>query len=178
MNFILPFLYILILALILVFIFSFIIGQILFRRNTDLELVTIQDKIRNVAANGRDYYQLGVIFLSKKLYDQAIINFRYALNLWELEDTFGLVNLYNTIGFTYTQTFQYELALFYYQKALFHEPSYLVTLKNVGFVYEKTNDLIKAKETYLQILKYDMDNKFAIEKLNSLDNRLNRDDRI
>lgn len=178
MSFLLPFLYLSGLSLILLFILVFIFTQIWSRRTADLRLVSIQEKIRSATAEGKDFYELGVIFLSKKLYDQAIINFRYALSSWELNDKTGLANLYNTIGFTYTQIAQYDLALFYYEKALLHEPTYLVTLKNIGFIYEKTNNLLKAKDTYLQILKYDVDNKFATDKLNLLTSRLTRDDRI
>ena len=49
-------------------------------------LSELQVKVRSNIATGEDYYLLGTIYLSKKLFDQAIIQFRYALQLWDKND--------------------------------------------------------------------------------------------
>ena len=118
MDNIVPLLYLSILLLALATLSVFIGGQILERKRIENNLSSLQNKIRNNNADADDYYELGSIYLSKKLFDQAIMQFRYALQIWKSEDFEGISNLYNTIGFTYAETEQYELAIYYYKEAL------------------------------------------------------------
>ena len=118
MDNIVPLLYLSILLLSLLLLSFFIAKQIIERKKIENSLSTLQNKIRKNEANGKDYYELGSIYLSKQLFDQAIIQFRYALQIWKNEDFKGISNLYNTIGFTYAQTEEYELAIYYYKEAL------------------------------------------------------------
>ena len=111
MDNIVPLLYLSILLLALATLSVFIGGQILERKRIENNLSSLQNKIRNNNADADDYYELGSIYLSKKLFDQAIMQFRYALQIWKSEDFEGISNLYNTIGFTYAETEQYELAM-------------------------------------------------------------------
>jgi len=78
MDNIVPVLYLSIL-LISLLVLSFFIGrQIVERKKIEDDLSILQNKIRNKEANAEDYYELGSIYLSKKLFDQAILQFRYA----------------------------------------------------------------------------------------------------
>jgi len=118
--------------------------------------------------NCEDYYALGVIYLSKKLFDQAIIQFSYALKTWNINDIFGLANLYNTIGFTYFETNQLDFAIYYYKKATETKPDYTTAIKNLGYAYERKKLIQEAIETYKTVLKYDQNDDIANEKLVSL----------
>ena len=75
--------------------------QIIRKKEIETELSQLQKKNRAGSATPSDQYSLGVIYLSKKLFDQAIVQFSTALKNWDRLDTEGLATLYNTIGFTY-----------------------------------------------------------------------------
>ena len=103
MNTLLPTLYLLILFVSLCTLFVFLFIQIVRKKEIETELSQLQKKNRSGSATPSDQYSLGVIYLSKKLFDQAIIQFSSALKNWDKLDTEGLATLYNTIGFTYIE---------------------------------------------------------------------------
>ena len=179
MNYILPTLYLIVVSFFLIVLVIFLIKQIIQKRETEQSLSELQIKLRDKTATSSDYYSIGVIYLSKKLFDQAILQFRYALKTWDQTDTYGLANLYNTIGFTYFEINQYELAIYYYCEAIKILPNYTIALTNLGYAYEKNRMIQKAVETYTQCLMYDSTNKTAKEKLDKLSRVIiPRDDRI
>ena len=73
METILPFVYLLILLGLLSGITFFIIKEITKKREIESKLYELQKKIRENDSNSEDHYLLGTIYLSKKLFDQAII---------------------------------------------------------------------------------------------------------
>ena len=172
MDNIVPLLYLSILLLALATLSVFIGGQILERKRIENNLSSLQDKIRNNKANADDYYELGSIYLSKKLFDQAIIQFRYALQIWKSEDFEGISNLYNTIGFTYAETEQYELAIYYYKEALKNDTEYTVALNNLGYAYEKQKMLKEAFTTYKQVIEKEPNNETALSRVQILKRRI------
>ena len=179
MSTLLPSIYLLILFTTLSIIVFFLVKQILKRKETELEFSLLQEKIRSKNANYFDYYSLGVIYLSKKLFDQAIIQFSKALKNWDKSDSVGLSNLYNTIGFTYSESGQFDVAIYYYKEAITLKPDYIIALNNLAYVYEKKKLLQEAIDVYKKVLDYDTLNEIANEKLESLKIRFkNRDDRI
>jgi len=97
MNSILPIIYLLILFISLSILFIFLSGQILKKKELEKELSELQKKLRSGSATPEDYYSIGVIYLSKKLFDEAILQFSKALKNWNKEEIEGLSNLYNTI---------------------------------------------------------------------------------
>jgi tetratricopeptide (TPR) repeat protein len=179
MNSVLPLIYLLIVTFILVLLVILLLKQILRKTETEQNLLQLQNKLRDKTATSLDYYLLGSIYLSKKLFDQAILQFRYAIKYWDKKDLDGLANLYNTIGFTYFQTNQYDLAIYYYTEAVKCLPNYITALNNLGYAYEKNQMMSNAKEIYSKVLEYDSGNKIASEKLEIILRRSSyRDDRI
>ena len=168
MNLILPSLYLTILIFVLVTITFLLLQQIIRKRETEIEFISLQKKLKQGEMNCEDHYALGVIYLSKKLFDQAIIQFSYALKTWNINDIFGLANLYNTIGFTYFETNQLDFAIYYYKKATETKPDYTTAIKNLGYAYERKKLIQEAIETYKTVLKYDQNDDIANEKLVSL----------
>ena len=78
MNTLLPTLYLLILFLSLCTLLVFLFIQIIKKKELETELSQLQKKNRSGAASPSDQYSLGVIYLSKKLFDQAILQFSSA----------------------------------------------------------------------------------------------------
>jgi tetratricopeptide (TPR) repeat protein len=179
MNTLLPTLYLLILFLSLCTLLVFLFIQILRKKEIETELSELQKKNRSGASTPSDQYSLGVIYLSKKLFDQAILQFSSALKNWDKLDTEGLATLYNTIGFTYFESGQYDVSIYYYKEAINLNSNYAIALNNLAYSYEKKKMLQEAIQTYSKVLTFDEDNKIANEKLLSLQKRSKiRDDRI
>ena len=171
--------YLLILTVLIGTLALIIISQIIKKKKLDEELIVLQEKSRTNSVNSTEYYSLGSIYLSKKLFDQAILNFRYALKTWDQNDSMGLAILYNTIGFTYFESKQYSLAIYYYKEAITKVPSYTIAINNLAHAYEKEQSIENALLTYKQVLLYDKHNKIANGKMELLRRRIkNRDDRI
>ena len=172
MDNIVPLLYLSILLFSLLTLSVFIGKQIIDRKQIEDNLSRLQNKIRNDQANAEDYYELGSIYLSKKLFDQAILQFRYALQVWKNEDFEGLSTIYNTIGFTYAETQQYELAIYYYKEALKNDSNYTVALNNLGYAYEKQKMINEALITYKTVIEQEPDNETAISRIQILKRRI------
>ena len=171
MENLLPLIYLAILLLVLFTLASTVAQQVIKRQQVEKELSTILNTIKQDKATAQDYYNLGTIYLSKKLYDQAILQFRYALKTWNFEDSTGLSNLYNTIGFTYFETQQYELAIYYYEEALKINDSYVVALNNLAYAQEKQGNINIAVDLYQKVLRFDSSNMTAIDRLQTLQRR-------
>ena len=179
MNSILPTVYLLILFICLVILLIFLSKQILKKKELERVLSELQKKLRSGNATPKDYYSAGVIYLSKKLFDEAILQFSKALKNWDREDIEGLSNLYNTIGFTYFESEQFDVSIYYYKEAISLRPTYIVALNNLAYAYEKKKMLQDATELYSQVLTLDGENETANEKLIILKGRSKiRDDRI
>ena len=179
MNSLLPIMYLLILFISLCSILIFLFRQIIRKKEIETELSELQKKNRLGISTPIDQYSLGVIYLSKKLFDQAILQFSSALKNWDKLDTEGLANLYNTIGFTYFESGQYDVSIYYYKEAINLNSNYIVAMNNLAYSYEKKKMFQEAIKTYSKVLTFDAENKIANEKLLSLQKRSRiRDDRI
>ena len=179
MNNLLPTLYLVILFISLCVLLVFLFIQIIRKKETEIELSQLQKKNRSGSATPSEQYSLGVIYLSKKLFDQAIVQFSSALKNWDKLDTEGLATLYNTIGFTYFESGQYDVSIYYYKEDINLNSNYTRALNNLAYSYEKKKMIQEAIRTYSKVLTFDENNKTAIEKLLSLQKRSKiRDDRI
>ena len=179
MNSLVPTLYLLLLCVSLSILIFFLFTQITRKKEIETELFELQNKIRSGEATPNDYYSLGVIYLSKRLFDQAILQFSKSLKSWDKKDFDGLANLYNTIGFTYFESGQYDVSIYYYKEAITLDPQYIVALNNLAYAYEKKKMLEQAIDIYSKVLMYDQTNVVASEKLVYLRKRFkHRDDRI
>ena len=172
MENLLPLTYLLILLTILSTLAFFLVQEILKKRKLEDNLYEIQKKLRTNKATSEDHYLLGTLYLSKKLFDQAIIQFRYALKGWDTKDKEGLANLYNTIGFTYFESEQYDLAIYYYKEALQNLQTYTTAWNNLGYAYEKKKLFSDALESYSNVLSYDRENEIATGRFQVLQRRV------
>nr|BDA97425.1 hypothetical protein [Cryptomonas sp. NIES-345]BDA98386.1 hypothetical protein [Cryptomonas sp. NIES-1327] len=179
MNTLLSTFYLTILCILLILGAYFLLCQLNQKKEIENNLLQLKKKIELQKADFRDYYTIGTIYLSKKLFDQAILHFAYSLKIWDRSDITGLSNLYNTIGFTYFESGQFDMSIYYYQEATKLNPKYIVALNNLAHSYEKKRMLPEAVKTYEKVLDYDRSNSTAYEKLQYLLRKTkNRDDRI
>ena len=172
MDSLLTLVYLTVLLLVLLILTLFLFKQIFQKKKVEEALSELQLKVRSNNATGEDYYLLGTIYLSKKLFDQAIIQFRYALQLWDKSDKEGIANLYNTVGFTYSESNQYDLAIYYYNEAIKNLSNYTTALNNLGYVYEKKGAFAEAVKAYQSVVSYDKGNEVALDRLQMLKRRV------
>jgi tetratricopeptide (TPR) repeat protein len=167
----LPILYLSILVLLLAAASWFLFRQILKTRRTETTLSKLQNKLNQGKGSSKEHYELGSIFLDKRLYSQAVAQFQKALKAKDLEGTENEALVHNALGFAYAAQEQFDLAIKQYKEALELLPDYPTALNNLGFVYEKKQLIPQALEAYETVLKIDSKNQTAKRRSESLKKR-------
>ena len=167
----LPILYLSILVVLLAAAAWFLFRQILKTRRTETKLSKLQSKLTQEKGSSREHYELGGIFLDKRLYSQAVVQFQKALKAKDLEGAENEALIHNALGFTYAAQEQFDLAIKQYKEALELLPNYPTALNNLGFVYEKKQLIPQAVEAYEAALKLDTKNATAKRRAESLRKR-------
>ncbi len=174
MNETLPVIYLSFLLILLAAIAIFIFQQVVKVRRRESNFSRLQEKLKNKKGTAKDYYELGSLYLDKKLFVQSIQLFQKALKVagkQEVEPE-NQALIYNGMGYAYFAQEQYDLAIRQYKEALKFNPEYLIALNNLGNVYERKQLVAQALETYQQTLKYDPNNATAKGRADSLSKRL------
>ena len=167
-----PVVYISILLALLLFVAIFLFREIIRSRRTESRYSKLQDKLKKQKGTAQEYYELGSIFLDKKLFVQAIQLLQKGL---KAEDDIAAENkalVYNALGFAYYSQEQYDIAIRNYKEAIKLCPGYTVALNNLGNVYEKKQLVNQALESYKQALQSEPKNKVALKRVESLEKRL------
>lgn len=147
----------------------FVVRQVLQTRRTELAMADLQKRLLNQPkGSAQDYYELGSIMLSKKLYAQAVKQFEKALKAPDLEPGEAMALVCNALGYGYAAQEQYDLAIRQYKEALKQVPEYVVALNNLALAYERKQLTAQALETYDQVLALDPNNKAANKRVISL----------
>lgn len=141
-----------------------VIRQILKARSLENVISDLQPKLQKEKGTPEDYYQLGSVYLRKKLYAQAITLFNKALK----EGGANSAEVYNALGFSYFSQDQYDLAIKNYKEAIALQDGYVTAINNLGHAYEKKKLLPQAIEMYEQVQKLDEKNETAKRRLTSL----------
>ncbi|NEP90976.1 MAG: tetratricopeptide repeat protein [Okeania sp. SIO2C2] len=168
----LPVLYLLILLILLSVAGIFVIRQIAKTRKTEIQLSNLKSKLTKEQGTIDEYYQLGSIFLEKKLYSQATELLQKSLKLKGSENSESFAKIYNALGFSYFAKDQYDIAIRQYKEALKIDPSYVTAYNNLGHVYEKKKLTAQALEAYESALKCDPNNDTAKRRAESMRKRL------
>lgn len=145
--------------------------QILKTRKVEIALSRLQTKLTKEKGTVQEYYELGSIFLSKKLYTQAISLFQKALKV-DVEEEENLAPIYNALGFAYFCQEQYDLAIRNYKEALKIDLDYVTALNNLGHAYERKKLTVQALETYDQALSREPNNTISKRRADSLRKRM------
>ncbi len=152
---------------------AWLVGRQVWRtRTTETRLNQLQQRVNAGTVTPADYYELGSIYLRKKLYVQCINQLQKALKQWEPTDAAGLAKVYNALGYAYFSQEQYDLAIRQYREALKCQPEYVTGMNNLGHAYEKKKLTAQALEMYEQALRIAPDNPTAKQRANALRKRL------
>ena len=166
-----PIVYISLLLAILVFASVAIFRQVLKTRRVEMTLERLQSKVSKEKGTAQEYYELGSIFLDKKVFAQAITLFQKALKAEDLPEEESAL-IHNALGYAYFAQEQYDLAIRQYREALKAQPGYVNALNNLGHAYERKQLTPPALEAYEQALAIDPKNDTAKRRAESLRKRL------
>jgi tetratricopeptide (TPR) repeat protein len=168
----LPIIYLSIL-LVLLGIVAIVLGRQIFKtRRVESTFSNLQNKLKQEKGTAKDYYELGSIYLEKKLYRQAVLLFEKGLKANKEIEPENQALIYNALGFAYFSQEQYDLAIRNYKEAIKLYPEYVTALNNLGNAYEKKQLTVQALETYNQVLEYEPNNKKAKKRVESLSKRV------
>jgi tetratricopeptide (TPR) repeat protein len=152
------------LVVLLVGVIWLVVRQIIKARSLESVISDLQPKLQKEKGSPEDYYQLGSVYLRKKLYAQAIALFNKAIK----EGGDNMAEVYNALGFAYFSQEQYDLAIKNYKEAIALQEGYVTAINNLGHAYEKKRLLPQAIDMYEQVLVIDNKNETAKRRLTSL----------
>ncbi|NET49598.1 MAG: tetratricopeptide repeat protein, partial [Merismopedia sp. SIO2A8] len=146
--------------------------QVFKTRRVESTFTRLQRKLTNEKGAAKEYYELGSIYLDKRLFAQAITLFKKALKAKDLEGAENIALVYNALGYSYAAQEQFDLAIKQYKDALEQQPGYVTAWNNLGFAYEQKQLIVQAVEAYDEALKYEPQNNTAKRRSESLRKRL------
>ncbi|MBD2105049.1 tetratricopeptide repeat protein [Leptolyngbya sp. FACHB-261] len=154
---------------ILVVVVILVFRQIRRTRSLETTISRLQPKLMGNKGTPQEYYELGAVYLDKRLYTQATALFQKALKA-ESEDYApeDYAPIYNALGFSYFNQEQYDLSIRQYKEALERVPDYATALNNLAHAYEKKKLTVQALEAYEKVLKLEPNNEIARRRANSL----------
>lgn len=172
MNDFSPTLYLGLLVLLLAVAGIFLFRQVLRTRRVERTFSRLQNKLTKEKGTAQEYYELGSIYLDKKLYSQSITLLQKALKAKDLDGPENIALVYNALGYAYACQEQYDLAIRQYKEALDQAPKYVAALNNLGFAYEKKQLITQALDVYEQATAADPKNSTAKRRAESLRKRI------
>jgi tetratricopeptide (TPR) repeat protein len=172
MNENLPIIYISVLLGLLIFAAVFILREVIKTRVQENTFSRLQKKLKQEKGTAKEYYELGSLYLDKKLFVQSVSLLQKALKADRELESENEALIHNALGYAYFAQEQYDIAIRQYKEALKLYPEYVIALNNLGNVYEKKQMTVKALETYQEALKYEPENKTAKRRAQSLEKRL------
>lgn len=172
MDNLLPVVYLSILLTLLAVAGWAIIRQVLKTRKIESSISRLQNKLNKEKGTAEEYYELGSIYLEKKLFSQAVIQLQKALKSPDLEGEENTAVIYNALGYAYFAQEQYDLSIRNYKEALKLSPEYVTALNNIGHAYERKQLTAQALEAYEAALKADPQSLTAKRRAEALRKRL------
>ncbi|NJL97484.1 MAG: tetratricopeptide repeat protein [Synechococcaceae cyanobacterium SM2_3_2] len=168
MNSSFPLIYLSALALILSVVGWFVFREIRRTRRQEEIINRLQGRLTKEKGSPQEHYELGSVYLEKRLYMQAATQLKRSLEV--AGET--IPPACNALGFVYFCQGQYDLAIRYYKDALDADPDYVTAWNNLGHAYEKKNLVSPGLEAYESALKVDPTNSLARRRADSLRKRL------
>ncbi len=168
----LPIAYISALLAILIFAAIYILREVIKTRKQESTFSRLQSKLKKEKGTAEEYYELGSLYLDKKLFVQSVSLLQKALKADKNLPAENQALIHNAMGYAYFAQEQYDIAIRQYKEALKLYPEYVIAFNNLGNVYEKKQMIVKAVEVYQEALQYDPENKTAKQRVTSLEKRL------
>jgi tetratricopeptide (TPR) repeat protein len=150
----------------------FILLQIFKTSKIERTFSKLQKKLKQEQGTAKEYYELGSIYLDKKLFVQSISLFQKALKSKDEIEPENQALIHNALGYAYFAQEQYDIAVREYKEALKLYPEYAIALNNLGNVYEKKQLVPQALEAYERVLEIEPNNSTAKRRAQSLRKRL------
>jgi tetratricopeptide (TPR) repeat protein len=150
----------------------FIIKQIFKTQKIENTLKKLEKKLKNERGTIPEYYELGSIYLEKKMFTQAISMLKKAIKVEDGDDAPEMSPVHNALGYAYFGQEQYDLAIRQYKEAIKLEPEYVMAMNNLGHAYEQKKLMSQALGIYEQALAIEPDNETAKRRSDSLRRRL------
>jgi tetratricopeptide (TPR) repeat protein len=150
----------------------FIIKQILKTQKIENALKKLEKKLKTERGTIPEYYELGSIYLEKKMFTQAIAMLKKAIKVEDGDDAPEMSPVHNALGYAYFGQEQYDLAIRQYKEAIKLEPEYVMAMNNLGHAYEQKKLMGQALGIYEQALALEPDNETAKRRSESLRRRL------
>ncbi|MEO0948279.1 MAG: tetratricopeptide repeat protein [Cyanobacteria bacterium J06641_5] len=166
----LPTIYVGTLLLLLIGVAIFLLRQIFQTRRQEDSLSKLQEKFKENTGSPQEYYELGSIFLRKKLYVRAAKVFEKVIKRKDVEPE-NRALAFNALGYTFFAREQYDVAIRQYKEALKLNPAYTVAWNNLGKVYEQKSLTVQALEAYEKTLQIDSSDRTAKQRAEALRKR-------
>ncbi len=83
-------------------------------------------------------FQLANTYFQKNMYNEAITQYAYCLEMWEKNDRLGITFILNRLVLTYSLLKEDKIALYYCKNALKVTPSSIQSLLNLNRLYDST----------------------------------------
>ena len=163
--------YVSVLLVILVAASVSVLREVIKTRKLEGALSRLQGKLANGEGTAAEHYELGSVYLDKKLFSQAIPQLQKAIKLKQLDGA-DLAAVYNALGYAHFAQEQYDLAIRQYKDALKHFPDYVTALNNLGHAYERKSMTNKAIAAYDQALALEPNNDTSKRRAESLKKRV------
>ena len=167
----LPIVYVGTLLLLLAGVGVFLLRQIFQTRRQEKALAELQEKFQENTGTPQEYYELGSIFLKKKLYVRAAKVFEKVIKIKSVEPENRALAC-NALGYTFFAREQYDVAIRQYKEALKLNPAYTVAWNNLGKVYEQKSLTVQALEVYEETLRIDSSDRIAKQRVEALRKRV------
>ncbi len=146
----------------------FVFREVMRVRAQEKVINQLQPRLSKGKGSPQEHYELGSVYLQKRLYEQAIVQLKKALEV--AGENIPVVC--NALGFAYFSQGQYDLAIRYYKEAVAADPAYVIAWKNLAHAYEKKNLYGPSLEAYETVLKLDPNNAIAKRRSDLLRKRL------
>ena len=164
----LPAFYLLALSAVLGVVGFLVVREVQRNRRQEGVITRLQTRLRKGEGTAEEHYELGSVYLEKKLYDSALAQFRKSLKV--AGENIPLVC--NAMGYTYFSQEQYDRAIRSYKDTVAVEPTYATAWNNLGHAYEKKNLIPQAVEAYENALENEPENDTARLRATALRKRL------
>ena len=128
---------------------NYLLGVLAFQgKNYDLAEELLQaaiQKSKRAPAKDSDqtsyYQQLGLVYLAKNEFDNAISNYEQAL-----EDNIDPAIIHTNLGSAYLRMERWNHALEHFKKALEFDPQRIEAHNNIGYIYQKHKDYLRSNQ--------------------------------
>jgi tetratricopeptide (TPR) repeat protein len=149
----------------------FVLRQILKTQKIENAMKRLERKLKNERGTVQEYYELGSIYLDKKMFLQSIAMLKKAIKSEGIEPT-QMAPVYNALGYAYFGQEQYDVAIRQYKEAIKLEPEYVTAMNNLGHAYEQKKLTAQALDIYEQALQLEPANETSKRRSESLRRRL------